>query len=676
MVLVGLLAPLAGGAALPNDNLADALLITGGQGSQAGTTLGSRLEPGEPLHAGAVSGGSVWYKWGAFSGGSLTLQATGTRYTARVAVYRQTDSRLDYTHLAPVASGLNGAATVALQPGSAYLIAITCPVQTSGPFTLAWKHTPPAGGGVDLAILPGSVHASVVTKNFDRTECEVVNGCATAGTNRLIQVDFEVANRGAEDIYMGNPTRSPWAVTLPCVVEFHFRGLHRYVLRDARNAIVAMAEPVEHCFEDNRRENPNAIASPRYNCADQGLSAGWIYSLPSSLPCHFLNVSDVPSGSYTLEVIVDPWNYIDETDESNNSAKIPIVIEPECTGPPPNDNRAAATVVTGAIATVGGNSECATIEAGEKAHSHGVSFMPPGRSIWYQWIAPYTGDVTVDTEGSNYDTALEVQTASPDGSVNGPYLTFNDDVSPGVHFSRIAFPAVVGTPYWFVVDGYNVGAGSEGGRVQLNLNAAGNDSVTNAQVLVGLEGTTSGTTLHAARGESEPMLEGNPGGHLVWFRWTAPASGPVQFDTEPSAFKTLLGVFGGAGDSQAPLVPVVADVTHGLAGAARAGFAASSGQSYLIALDGRDGAAGVYALAWHQVPDVVVEVRLTARRDAEGRVRLEVTGKPGQAFSIERSSDLKSWAPVGTATVVEGAAVYVDGIPAAAGQGFYRAVGN
>jgi hypothetical protein len=659
--------------ALANDNLSSAAVLAGGHGTVNGTTLGASLEVGEPLPGGLVSSGSVWYRWAAFSGGNVVLQAVGSGYTARIAVYRQTDTPLTYGHLQPVTSGSSGAASFTPIRGSVYYITVAAPLRGSGPFTLAWTHTPPAGGGIDLAIVPGSARASVVTRNFDATECDVVNGCALAGTNRLIMIDFEVANRGTEDFYLGDPTRSPLASTMACYLEFHFNGFHRYVLRDAKNQVVVMSEPQEHCFKDSRRESPTAAAVGHYDCSVQGLSAGWVYSLPSVLPCHYLNVSDVGAGSYTLEITVDPWNWVSETDESNNTVRLPVVIEPECTASPVNDNRTQATVITGAIASTQGNSECATVEPGEKPHTHFPS-MPAGRSIWYQWTAPYTGPVVATTEGSNYDTVLEVQGPAPEGSVNGPYLAFNDDATLGVGYSRLQFDAVFGTTYWFVVDGYNVGAGSEGGRVVLNLNPASNNAFSDAQDLPGVDGVTSGNSTHADRSAGEPALSGNAGGHLVWFHWFAAAPGPMTLDTDGSSYKTLMGVFTGAGLET--LSPAAGTPGLSPSGAARFAFQAEGGRDYYIALDGAGGAAGLYKLLWHQVPETPVEVRLTAQRDAGGTVRLQVTGRAGQSFSIQRSTNLKDWTEIGTATVNGASASYLDAAAPGSALGFYKAVGK
>jgi len=46
----------------------------------------------------------------------------------------------------------------------------------------------------------------------------------------------------------------------------------------------------------------------------------------------------------------------------------------------------------------------ATKEPGEPAHAGNDG----GASIWYSWTAPSTGNVTITTEGSSFDTLLGV----------------------------------------------------------------------------------------------------------------------------------------------------------------------------------------------------------------------------------------------------------------------------
>ena len=85
--------------------------------------------------------------------------------------------------------------------------------------------------------------------------------------------------------------------------------------------------------------------------------------------------------------------------------------------------------------------------------------------------------------------------------------------------------------------------------------APANDDFANASALTGLPAGATGTNVDATTesGEPEPW-ENTPGGHSVWWTWTAPADGDVTVDTCGSDFDTLLAVY--TGDSVAALTTV------------------------------------------------------------------------------------------------------------------------
>src|SRR5678815_1756452 len=90
---------------------------------------------------------------------------------------------------------------------------------------------------------------------------------------------------------------------------------------------------------------------------------------------------------------------------------------------PPNDNFANAEVISGSSGTVNGTSSFATREAGEPTFPTGTG---GGRSVWYNWTAPGTGQATFDTNGSSFDTILAAYTGS---AVNAlALLKANDDI--------------------------------------------------------------------------------------------------------------------------------------------------------------------------------------------------------------------------------------------------------
>jgi subtilisin family serine protease len=147
--------------------------------------------------------------------------------------------------------------------------------------------------------------------------------------------------------------------------------------------------------------------------------------------------------------------------------------EPEPVCPPPgrgapsNDNFCAAAEVPqgGTYWWTVGNSIGAGYEVGETRYSYcGGS----GGSIWYQWTAPYTGLVWMDTYASSFDSMLQVFTGSRLDQLtfiagNDDYYYSAADPAPNTELERgasngsfayVDFTAIAGTTYWIQIDGY------------------------------------------------------------------------------------------------------------------------------------------------------------------------------------------------------------------------------
>ena len=126
---------------------------------------------------------------------------------------------------------------------------------------------------------------------------------------------------------------------------------------------------------------------------------------------------------------------------------------------PANDNFAEALSLSGAALETAATNLFATLEPGEPEHAD----APGGASIWWTWIAPITGDVTIDTQGSNVDTALAVYTGNTVGSLQ--LVAANDDVASNQPNSRVTFHAAENTHYAIAVDGYD----GEPGNIRLEI---------------------------------------------------------------------------------------------------------------------------------------------------------------------------------------------------------------
>ena len=126
--------------------------------------------------------------------------------------------------------------------------------------------------------------------------------------------------------------------------------------------------------------------------------------------------------------------------------------------------------------------------------------------------------------------------------------------------------------------------------------AAANDRFVNAQVISGSSGSTTGSNSSANKEQGEPDHADNPGGSSIWYRWTAPATGPYSFNTDGSSFDTLLAVY--TGSSVGGLTLVAANDDYGTGVTSEVSFTATPGTSYSIAVDGYDNETGTVMLNW------------------------------------------------------------------------------
>jgi hypothetical protein len=116
---------------------------------------------------------------------------------------------------------------------------------------------------------------------------------------------------------------------------------------------------------------------------------------------------------------------------------------------PPNDDFANATTLPSVLPTSStGTNVAATAEMGENTLITGEF---GGSSVWWQWTAPSSGPVMIDTCGSNFDTLLGVLTGATVSTVT-PVATNNDSASCSPT-SQVSFTAAAGTLYRILVDG-------------------------------------------------------------------------------------------------------------------------------------------------------------------------------------------------------------------------------
>jgi uncharacterized delta-60 repeat protein len=129
------------------------------------------------------------------------------------------------------------------------------------------------------------------------------------------------------------------------------------------------------------------------------------------------NFQAVAGQTYYISVAGYGYQSATGSIQLNWSSSLPIP-------PPPNDNFASATVLTGDWGSTSVDNSTATHEPGEPS----IAGFPPNASVWYQWTAQADGEVTLDTVGNSVDTVLAVYTGTSLATLN--QVAANDDLFP------------------------------------------------------------------------------------------------------------------------------------------------------------------------------------------------------------------------------------------------------
>jgi hypothetical protein len=112
-------------------------------------------------------------------------------------------------------------------------------------------------------------------------------------------------------------------------MHYHFDNYAAYELRDDSGP-VATGHKQAFCLLDLYGWAWGGNGT--YDCGNQGISRGFADIYDSSLPCQWIDVTDVPPGDYTLRISLNnPPNgsntrFINERNYDNNIAEVPFTI--------------------------------------------------------------------------------------------------------------------------------------------------------------------------------------------------------------------------------------------------------------------------------------------------------------------------------------------------------------
>ncbi len=269
--------------------------------------------------------------------------------------------------------------------------------------------------------------------------------------------------------------------------------------------------------------------------------------------------------------------------------------------PPPNDDFAAAVPLAGTSGHALYDNDWATTEPGEPSTVAGERNT---RSVWFRWTAPATGSLRVDTcmappTGVQADVLLGVYRGT---AVDGlTALAENDEGEACQSWAggpaSVEIDVIAGTTYRVLMAGFDGAMGEFDLRWALSPVPA-NDDFSAAATLSATSGSLDESTVGADKEAGEPDHAGNAGGHSVWYRFTAAATGPAELSTcSAASFDTLLAAYTGTNVAQLAQVAASDDSTCP-GGRSAIRFDAFAGVTYAVAVDGWNGRSGTFTLRW------------------------------------------------------------------------------
>ncbi len=240
----------------------------------------------------------------------------------------------------------------------------------------------------------------------------------------------------------------------------------------------------------------------------------------------------------------------------------------------PNDNYAAAQVISGGSGSVSGSNLNATSEVGEPVYDGYAN------SVWYRYAPAVSGSLHVDTCGSGIQNGFAMYTGS---AVDA--LALWDGALVGCDGMNTT--VVAGITYTIGIAGF----GGETGSITLNWSLVpANDDFAAAQEISGASGSVSGSNVNATSEMGEQVLFGEDLSS-VWYRYVPAVNGGLRIDGCGTGFDHLVVVYTGS------VLDVLSPTTATYA-CYEATLSVAAGVPYSIRVSGFNGAVGDITLNW------------------------------------------------------------------------------
>ena len=194
----------------------------------------------------------------------------------------------------------------------------------------------------DLVVFSDLLRTSFKFDSLQNNDpCYVQEGCLKGmGQRHILRFSTRIENIGDADYYIGKPPPTPTTPSTqwiwdPCHGHWHYKGYAEYLLFDKNSNPIPAGFKAGFCVMDLNCSLGGGI--PKYNCSNQGVTAGCGDIYDRALKCQWVDITDVDTGSYTLVARVNWDNSPDllgriESNLNNNWGQICIKISKNSTG--------------------------------------------------------------------------------------------------------------------------------------------------------------------------------------------------------------------------------------------------------------------------------------------------------------------------------------------------------
>lgn len=332
---------------------------------------------------------------------------------------------------------------------------------------------------------------------------------------------------------------------------------------------------------------------------------------------------------------------------------------------PFNDDFSDRAKVSGASVNIRANNAGASLESGEPAHA----ISQATASLWWEWTAPFDGQVSVYTSNTNLDTTLAVYQGQTLATLS-PVVS-NDNVGSALT-SSLSFHAIEGQVYQIAL----ASKFSTGFTPVTIFASPDNDAFSGAQTISGSSVRVPANNSGGSREANEPSLLGYTGGRSLWYRWVAPRSAKFQVSVTSSYFDSIVGVYTGTSLSNLSLIAANDNANTSGNTSSLCTLSAVEGTTYMIKVDTTSSSStGQFVLCvsdslWQYATlDVITSSPAMAK---DGTVYFG--GNDGYLYALNPDGTLKWKASLPNGQDSAGVAVADDGtILAPARDGYLRA---